>query len=171
MKYTRDQMIDRIRQTANSIGFPPNVAVAQLARESANFRNDVVYGPFVGGAGERGIAQFTPGTWQRFGVGMHTEAYDPDNSLAAWAAYTNYLMRLFSGDLTKTLQGYNGGEGNVQRSTVSAMARRYASEVLQQAGTIEGTGGTGETTNAVSFSTWAIIGAIALLAVVVLIDD
>lgn len=171
MKYSREQLIDRIRQTAASIGFPPNVAVAQLARESANFRDDVVYGPFVGGSGEKGVAQFIPGTWARFGSGMHDQAYDPDAALSAWAAYTSYLMRMFGGDLTKVLQGYNGGEGNVSRGTVSAMARRYASEVLQQAGTIDSTEGTGEPTNAVNLSTWAIIGAVALLAVVVLLDD
>lgn len=170
MSYTREQLIDRIRQTAASIGFPPNVAVAQLARESANFRNDVVYGPFVGGAGERGMAQFTPGTWARFGQGMHQAAYDPDTSLMAWAVYTNYLMNLFGGNLEKVLQGYNGGEGNVARGTVSAMARRYASEVLAQAGA-QGTEGTGDSAEAVGFPTWAMIGAVALLAVVFLLDD
>lgn len=172
MKYAREQLIERIRQAARSIGFPEAVAVAQLARESANFRDDIVYGPFVGGSGERGLAQFIPGTWARFGQGMHQTAYDPDASLAAWAAYTSYLMRLFNGDLTKVLQGYNGGEGNVQRNTVSAMARRYASEVLQAAGQAVGTEGTGVTTMpSLNLPTWAIIGSVALLAFVVLLDD
>lgn len=171
MKYAREQLIERIRQAARSIGFPEAVAIAQLARESANFRNDIVYGPFVGGSGERGLAQFIPGTWARFGQGMHQTAYDPDASLAAWAAYTSYLMRLFNGDLTKVLQGYNGGEGNVQRNTVSAMARRYASEVLQAAGQV-GTEGTGVTTMpSLNLPTWAIIGSVALLAFVALFDD
>lgn len=172
MRYSREQLIERIRQAARSIGFPEAVAVAQLARESANFRADVVYGPFVGGSGERGLAQFIPGTWARFGQGMHQTAYDPDASLAAWAAYTSYLMSLFNGDLTKALQAYNGGEGNVQRNTVSAMARRYASEVLQAAGQAVGTEGTGVTTMpSLNLPTWAIIGSVALLAFVVLLDD
>ncbi|MFN0108516.1 MAG: transglycosylase SLT domain-containing protein [Blastocatellia bacterium] len=169
MRYSREQLIDRIRQAARSIGFPEAVAIAQLARESANFRDDVVYGPFVGGSGERGLTQFIPGTWQRFGVGMHTNAYDPDASLSAWAGYTSYLMRLFNGDLTKVLQGYNGGEGNVQRSTVSAMARRYASEILQAAGT-GSADRTGDKTDVFGFPLWAVVGVIALLAVVVLDD-
>lgn len=170
MRYSREQLIERIRQAARSIGFPEAVAIAQLARESANFRDDVVYGPFVGGSGERGLAQFIPGTWARFGSGMHQTAYDPDASLAAWAAYTNYLMRLFNGDLTKVLQGYNGGEGNVQRSTVSAAARRYASEVLRTAGQQESTGGTGDSTMLSGLPLWATLGLVALLAVVVLDD-
>jgi soluble lytic murein transglycosylase-like protein len=170
MRYSREQLIDRIRQAARGIGFPEAVAIAQLARESANFRDDVVYGPFVGGSGERGLTQFIPGTWARFGSGMHQTAYDPDASLAAWAAYTSYLMRLFGGDLTKVLQGYNGGEGNVQRSTVSAAARRYASEILQTAGT-GSTDRTGETADVFGFPSWAVIGVAALFAVVVLLDD
>lgn len=172
MRYSREQLIDRIRQAARSIGFPEAVAIAQLARESANFRDDVVYGPFVGGSGERGLAQFIPGTWARFGQGMHQTAYDPDASLVAWAAYTSYLMRLFNGDLTRVLQGYNGGEGNVTRNTVSAAARRYASEVLAAAGTTGNTEGTGDSTASfLSNLSLPIIGVIALLAVVVLIDD
>lgn len=177
MKYTRDQLIDRIRQTAQQIGFPPNVAVVQLARESANFADRVVYGPYVAGAGERGLAQFTPGTWSRFGVGMHTNAYDPDASLAAWAGYTSYLMRLFNGDLTKVLQGYNGGEGHLtdpgKYGPVSSMAKRYASEILTQAGAAEYTNGTGgsDGDELFGFPTWAVIGTAALLVVVVLLDD
>ena len=171
MRYSREQLIERIRQAARSIGFPEAVAIAQLARESANFRDDVVYGPFVGSSGERGLAQFIPSTWARFGSGMHQTAYDPDASLAAWAAYTSYLMRLFNGDLEKILQGYNGGEGNVQRSTVSAAARRYASEVLRTAGQQESTGGTGDSTAFSGLSKWATLGIVALLAVVVLFDD
>lgn len=171
MRYSREQLIDRIRQAARSIGFPEAVAIAQLARESGNFQDDVVYGPFVGGSGERGLAQFIPGTWARFGQGMHQTAYDPDASLAAWAAYTSYLMRLFNGDLTKVLQGYNGGEGNVTRNTVSAMARRYASEVLAAAGHVS-TEGIGGNDDAFTLSNPLLIaGIVALLAVVVLIDD
>ncbi len=173
MRYSREQLIERIRQAARSIGFPEAVAIVQLARESANFRDSVVYGPFVGGSGERGLAQFMPGTWARFGSGMHQTAYDPDASLAAWAAYTSYLMRLFDGDLTKVLQGYNGGEGHITNperyGPPSSRARQYASEVLQSAGQLD-TGGTGETTMPFGLPIWAIAGIVALLAVVVFDD-
>lgn len=134
MAYTREQLIERIRQAAAQIGFDPAVAVAQHRRESDNFRHDVVYGPFIGAAGERGMSQFTPGTWARFGSGSPANAYDPNVSLAAWANYTSYLMSLFDGDLSRVLMGYNGGEGNVQRGTVSAAAQRYAREILAEAG-------------------------------------
>ena len=170
MPYSREQLIERIRQTAQSIGFPEQVAIAQLARESANFRSDVVYGPFVGGSGERGLAQFIPGTWARFGAGMHQTAYDPDASLNAWAAYTSYLMQMFGGDLTKVLQGYNGGEGHVQRGTVSTAARNYASTILSQAGANTGFPDGGMAPSEASIN-WLLIGGVALLAVVVLLTD
>ena len=169
MRYSREQLIDRIRQAARSIGFPEAVAIAQLARESANFRDDVVYGNFVGGSGERGLAQFIPGTWARFGSGMNP--YDPDASLAAWAAYTSYLTRMFDGDLRKVLQSYNGGEGNVSRGTVSAAARNYASAILSQAGHQTTGSETGESVPMGEKSKWFLIGGVILLAVVVLFDN
>lgn len=168
MRYSRDQLIQRIRQTAASIGFPDGVAVAQLARESANFRNDVVYGPFVGGAGEKGLAQFIPGTWARFGNGMNP--YDPDASLQAWAAYTSYLMRMFGGDLTKVLQAYNGGEGNVQRGTVSSAAKNYAASILSQAGSANGFD-SGESDLWNGGASWFLIGGVALIVLLLVLDD
>jgi len=129
----KNQIISLIQDYAWSIGFPPEIAIAQLDRESGHFRQDVIYGPFVGGAGEKGLAQFIPGTWARFGSG---NPYDPDASLSAWAAYIEYLRGLFGEDYTKILQAYNGGEGNVQRGTVSSAAKRYASEILAKAGQV-----------------------------------
>lgn len=124
------ELIANIVATANGIGFPPAVAFEQLKHESGNFRPDVLYGPFIGRAGERGLAQFIPGTWARFGSG---DPYNPANSLAAWANYTSYLLEMFHGDIAKVLMAYNGGEGNVQRNTVSNAARNYATRILSNA--------------------------------------
>lgn len=131
--YTKDQLIALVQDYAYGIGFDPAVAVEQMRRESANFREDVVYGPFVGASGERGVSQFTPGTWDRFGYGPHSNAYDPDYALSAWAAYMTFLLNRYDWDYTKALQGYNGGEGNVDRGTVSTAARTYAREILAKA--------------------------------------
>lgn len=124
-------LLQQIAATADSIGFPSAIAIEQLRHESGNFRQDVIYGPSIGGAGERGLAQFIPGTWARFGSG---DPYNPANSLQAWARYTSYLASLFNGDLRRILQAYNGGEGNVQRGTVSSAARNYADGILARAG-------------------------------------
>jgi soluble lytic murein transglycosylase-like protein len=134
MKSDELQLASLVMDYARSYGINPGIALAQLKRESANFRADVVYGPFVGGAGERGLSQFTPGTWARFGQGPHTSAYDPDLALTAWGDYMSMLLARYSYDYVKALQGYNGGEGHVDRGNVSSGARRYASEIMAAAG-------------------------------------
>lgn len=134
MAYTKQQLADLVRNYANRFGIDPSVAYFQIKRESDNFRPDVVYGPFVAPAGERGMSQFTPGTWATWGNGPHTNAYVPENAMEAWGRYMTWLLNRYRGDYTKALQGYNGGPGNVDRGTVSAAARRYASEILTLAG-------------------------------------
>lgn len=119
---------------AAQYGINPSVAVLQLRRESDTYRPDVVNGPFVGGAGERGIAQFTPATWADWGEGPHTNAYNVDASMTAWGRYMSHLLNKYAGNYEKALQGYNGGPGNVDRGTVSQGAQRYAREILESAG-------------------------------------
>lgn len=137
-RFTKPQLEQLIIDYANGYGIDPAVAVAQLKRESANYRDDVVYGPFVGAAGEKGLSQFTPATWQRFGNGPHSNAYEPEYALTAWGAYMTYLLNLFNWDYYKALVGYNGGEGhltNPQRfGTPSVAALKYGSEILDRAG-------------------------------------
>lgn len=134
MAYTKQQLADLVVNYANRFGIDPNVALVQIKRESANFRPDVVYGPFKAAAGERGISQFTPGTWATWGNGPHTNAYVPENAMEAWGRFMTWLLNRYHGDYTKALQGYNGGPGHVDRGNVSSAAKRYASEILAAAG-------------------------------------
>ena len=130
---TKDELKQLVVDYAYGCGIDPRIALAQIKRESADYRPDVVYGPYVGGAGERGMSQFTKGTWDRFGYGPHTNAYDPEYAMSAWCAYMAYLNGYFDGDMWSILAGYNGGEGNVTNGTISEGANRYASEILTQA--------------------------------------
>ncbi len=134
MPLSRSQLISLVEEYAYSYGIDPAIAVAQIGRESG-YRADVVYGPFVGSAGERGIAQFIPGTWARYGSG---DPYNPDDSLHAWGEYMSHLLAMFSGDYWKALAGYNGGPGHVIDNTISQRARSYATEILAQAGRASG---------------------------------
>lgn len=140
---TKAQLAQLVEDYAYGYGIDPAVALVQMQRESAYFRPDVVYGNFVGGSGERGMAQFTPDTWQRFGNGPHTNAYDPDYSLTAWGNYMSFLLNRYGYDYTKALQAYNGGEGNVDRGTVSQGAQKYAREILAKAGMPQASGSAG----------------------------
>ena len=130
---TADELKQFVMSYASGCGLDPAVALVQLDRESAHFAQAVVYGPTTGTSGEKGVAQFMPATWARFGSGPHNNAYDPALSMQAYCGYMSYLLGMFGGDYRKALQGYNGGEGNVQRGTVSTRARNYADEILAQA--------------------------------------
>ncbi|MCI0353074.1 MAG: lytic transglycosylase domain-containing protein, partial [Acidobacteriales bacterium] len=134
MAYTKQQLANLVIEFAGNYGIDQAIALEQIKRESANFRSDVVYGPFMAGAGERGLAQFTPATWADWGQGPHTNAYTPETSLTAWGRYMTWLLRRYGGNYTQALQGYNGGPGNVDRGTVSSAAQRYAREILAAAG-------------------------------------
>lgn len=113
---------------AQACGIDPVIAFYQIQRESG-FRERAV-----GADGEKGVAQFMPDTWARFGQGAHDNAFNPAFSMNAYCRYMTYLLGLFGGDYERALQGYNGGEGNVQRGTVSQRAKTYAREILAQTG-------------------------------------
>jgi soluble lytic murein transglycosylase-like protein len=175
MALSREQLIALVQDYARSYGINPAIAVAQIRRESWNFRPDVVYGPYVAGAGERGMSQFTPGTWARFGSGPHTNAYDPDQAMTAWGKYMTYLLNLFGWDYGKALTGYNGGEGHLLNPArfgpPSAAAQRYAQEILAEAGQ-EPQNNTQDTQEG-NQTNWLLIGAVAAIALVALgaLDD
>lgn len=135
MTYSREQLRNLVVDYAEGAGIDPQIALVQIKRESG-FNPDAV-----GGLGERGLAQFTRGTWQRFGFGLSFDAaFDPDYNLAAWAEYMKYLLGLFDYDYERALIAYNGGEGHLldpgRFGPPSAAARRYAREILAAAGTM-----------------------------------
>jgi len=164
---TTEEIKALVIQRANSCGIDSNIALAQMQRESG-WRQDVIFGPYVGGAGERGIAQFTPDTWTDFGSGPHTNAYDINMSLDAWCNYMSYLLRTFDGDMRYALMGYNGGPGNVVKGKVSQAAQNYATEIMAAAGQTGADLAIVVTPNNAGepdqgLSPWLIIGAIVLL--------
>jgi soluble lytic murein transglycosylase-like protein len=161
---TTEEIKQLVVAKANQYGIDPNIALAQMQRESG-WRQDVIFGPFVGGAGERGISQFTPATWKDYGSGPHTNAYNPELALDAWGRYMIALIAMFNGDYLKALQGYNGGPGNVQRGTVSAAAKAYAQAIYNQAGFTESSVVNLDqvTVSPGDFPVWLIIGAAGLL--------
>jgi len=116
---------------ANGAGINPNIALAQIERESGFNPNAV------GGLGERGLGQFTAATWQQYGSGSFDNAFDPDANLTAWGHYMADLMAEFL-DYEKALQAYNGGPGHLRNpgkyGPPSAAARAYAQAIVSRAG-------------------------------------
>ncbi len=128
---TTEEIQNLVVSKANEYGINPNIALAQIQRESG-------FNPrAVGASGERGLGQFMQGTWADYGSGSFDNAFDPVMNLDAWGNYMVALMGMFGGDYIRALQGYNGGPGNVQRGTVSARARAYAQAIYSQAGFTE----------------------------------
>lgn len=125
---TKAELQNLVIDYADAYSIDRAIALAQIQRESG-------FNPSaVGSSGERGLGQFMPGTWARFGIGSFDNAFDVDYNLTAWGNYMQWLLNRYSWDYSKALMGYNGGEGNVDRGTVSSGARNYAASILAQAG-------------------------------------
>lgn len=62
--------------------------------------------------GAVGLMQLIPATAQRFGV---RDAFEPAENIAGGAAYLDWLLSEFRGDVLLALAGYNAGEGAVRK--------------------------------------------------------
>jgi len=62
--------------------------------------------------GAQGLMQLIPATAKRFGV---TDSFDAGQNIGGGAAYLNWLLREFRGDVLLALAGYNAGEGAVRK--------------------------------------------------------
>lgn len=143
MPYTTSELIQRIIAAANRYGINPNIAVAQLRRESVNFKPYYVYGPGRSPAGAQGLAQFIPGTWARYGSGS---PFNPDNALEAWGKYMTHLLSIFGRRYDLALAGYNWGENrqtlrnalasgrSILTYSIPAETRGYVSNIMSAAG-------------------------------------
>ncbi len=99
---TTEEIQNLVVSKANEYGINPNIALAQIQRESG-------FNPrAVGASGERGLGQFMQGTWADYGSGSFDNAFDPVMNLDAWGNYMVALMGMFGGDYIRALQGYNG---------------------------------------------------------------
>src|SRR5882672_1806682 len=104
---TTDEIKTLVLQKASEWGIDPGVALAQIQRESG-------FNPrAVGSSGERGLAQFMPGTWAQYGSGSFDNAFDPSMNLDAWGYYMTTLLGQFGNGYTQALTAYNGGPGHL----------------------------------------------------------
>jgi soluble lytic murein transglycosylase-like protein len=69
-------------------------------------------------AGACGLTQFMPATFKEWSKKLKLENPDPFNpwhSVACQAAYMQWLIEQFDGDVTQALAAYNFGIGNVKK--------------------------------------------------------
>jgi soluble lytic murein transglycosylase-like protein len=95
-------------------------------------------------AGAQGLMQLMPGTAGMYGV---TNAFDPEQNIAAGVEHLRMLLDLFDGDVTLATAAYNAGENNVLRyggippfaetqvyvERVKVLHQRYAAELKARA--------------------------------------
>jgi soluble lytic murein transglycosylase-like protein len=81
--------------------------------------------------GAVGLMQLMPETAQRYGV---TDRFDPVQNLHGGARYLSDLLRMFNGNLSLALAGYNAGENSVVKYGYQippyAETRTYVPKVL-----------------------------------------
>lgn len=110
-----DEYADAVESAARTAGVPKDVIAAQIQAES-NWNPNAQ-----SGAGARGIAQFMPGTWAKYGNGA--DPFDPIAGIDAMGRYMQALMGMTEGmaggddtrNIKLALASYNAGFGNVSK--------------------------------------------------------
>jgi hypothetical protein len=95
-----------IRAVALRHSLPPSLVEAVALVESDFNRLEVSH------KGARGLMQVMPETGRRFGV-QPEELFDAEKNLAAGAAYLNWLLGRYRGNVDLALAAYNAGENAV----------------------------------------------------------
>lgn len=98
-----DALINRI---ATQQGVDPLLIKAMIGTESTF--NPNAKSP----KNAQGLMQLIPATAARFGV---TNVYDPEQNITGGVKYVKWLLDRYHGDVSKTLAGYNAGEGAVDK--------------------------------------------------------
>lgn len=109
-------------------GLPKNLLAAlsmQESRGNPNARSSV---------GAHGAFQFMPATARQYRVNTASIASSADGA----ARKMSDLLQRYKGDLGKALTAYHSGEGNVDRSRIGPVGRKYAPEVMARMNWLSG---------------------------------
>lgn len=97
---------DLINKHSLANGVDPKLTTAVITRESA-FNSKAR-----SNKDARGLMQVIPSTARLVGVDP-SRLYDPEQNIIAGTRYLAYLNKMFNGDVTKVIAGYNAGHGAV----------------------------------------------------------
>lgn len=121
--YVPKDLWERTWRYARAWGLDPYLVAAVVWTESG-------YCPqAVGKAGEVGLGQFMPGTWERVTKAPIEWRSHPDWALWATAKHLRELWDA-THDWRLALAAYNAGLGAVKRGQIPASTRRYVERVL-----------------------------------------
>lgn len=120
---SKSDAIVAIIKMAKSMGLDPAAALAIASKES-DFNANAV-----GDNGQAiGMFQLHEGAAKMGGI---TDRSNPSENIKGGIGYLLYLHKKYRGDWMKVFEAYNGGEGNVDRGTVSGAARDYAQDAMK----------------------------------------
>ncbi len=107
VSYTRDQLQQLARQTAERFQVDPELIHAVIEQESAWNPEAISY------KGALGLMQLMPGTAGDLGV---SDPFDPQQNLEGGVRHLRSLIEKYAGDLDRALAAYNAGGGAVDRA-------------------------------------------------------
>lgn len=102
---------------------PPYLALAVARKESGRTLNQ-------NAVGDGGLALGTFQLHAGAAKDVNVDRTDPMGNLQGGVKYLKLLSDKYKGDPLKILMAYNGGEGNLDRGTISPAAQAYAQEVM-----------------------------------------
>jgi hypothetical protein len=79
----------------------------------------------VGKAGERGLLQIKPSTAAQYGVMNPDMLFNPHVNRYVARRYLTDLVTHYKGDISKAVEAYNAGQGNIDKGKVPASTARY----------------------------------------------
>lgn len=103
----KEKNLDEIFKNASQKYGVPIQLLKAVGKVESNFNPKAV-----SSSGAGGIMQLMPATARGLGV---TDVFDPEQNINGGAKYLSQLLKMYDGDLTLTLAGYNAGPGNVAK--------------------------------------------------------
>lgn len=97
---------DIVQKASQKYGVPVALINAVIKQES-NFKADAK-----SHAGAEGLMQLMPGTAKAYGC---ENSCDPEQNIMAGTHFLSDLLKMYKGDVTLSLAGYNAGPGNVRK--------------------------------------------------------
>ena len=120
---TKDDVMKNIGDWSKSASEKYGVSsglIQRLIKQESGFNPNAVNKK----TGATGLGQFMPGTAKQYGV----DVKDPSSSVEGIGHYLSDLLKMFGGDTSKALAGYNWGQGNVMKAV-----KKHGSDWLSHA--------------------------------------
>jgi soluble lytic murein transglycosylase-like protein len=117
-----------IEKYAQQNGLEPKVVRALIQQESSGNPRAV------SAVGAQGLMQLMPPTARAYGV---TDAFDPEQNIAAGTRHFAGLLREFGGDMSRALAAYNAGSAAVKKYNgvpPYAETQNYVRRIMQNVG-------------------------------------